>query len=128
MPGKSSRKTIVILTFTLVVGILLYVYGPPTIQAGNYSATITIDAPSINTTSTYNIFLIDSGSDSQGIYQLNGTSTTVEVTVPLSTVITTDNPITFVINATGDTINADSIHLVLTNIEGFKALTPITPM
>ena len=120
MPGKSSRKTIVILTFTLVVGILLYVYGPPTIQAGNYSATITIDAPSINTTSTYNIFLIDSGSDSQGIYQLNGTSTTVEVTVPLSTVITTDNPITFVINATGDTINADSIHLVLTNIEGFN--------
>ncbi len=120
MPNKSSRKTIVILTITLLVGIFLYFSAPPSISSGNYTATIVIDSPSINTTSTYNITLLDSGTESETTFQLNGTTTNVGVTVPLSTVIATDNPIQFVLNATGDTINADSIHLILTNENGFN--------
>jgi len=120
MPNKNSRKTIVILTITLVVGIFLYFSAPPSIDPGNYSATIIIDSPSINASAIYNITLRDSGTESETIFQLNGTTTNVDITVPISTVIATDHPIRFVLNATGDTINADSIHLLITNGDGFN--------
>lgn len=120
MPEKASRKTIVILTITLIAGILLYLYGPTSIQAGDYSATLTIESSSIDVTSTYNITLLNSGSSSEDVFRLNGTSTNVDVTVPISTLIATNNPILFVINATGNPIKAESIHLLLTNVEGFN--------
>jgi len=120
MPSKSSRKTFVILTFTLVLGIILYTYAPSSIQAGAYEATLNIDSPSISITETYNITLFESGTYSENTFTLNGTSTIVEVTVPDSALISTDNPLRFILNATGDIIDADSIHLTITNNEGFN--------
>ncbi len=120
MPSKSSRKTFVILTFTLVLGIILYTYAPPSIQAGQYQATLSIESPSITVTETYNITLLESGSYSENSFTLNGTSTIVEVTVPVSALISTDNPLRFIVNATGDIIDADSIHLIITNNDGFN--------
>ncbi len=120
MPSKSSRKTIVILIFTLVVGILLYTYAPSNIEAGEYAATLSIDSTGIHVTETYNIILLQSGSSSEDLFTLNGTSTVVEVTVPSSALISTDTPLRFVLNATGDIIEADSIHLILANNEGFN--------
>ncbi len=120
MPNKSSRKTFVILTFALVLGIILYTYAPPSIQAGEYEATLDIDSPSITVTETFNITLLESGTFSEKVFILNGTSTMVEVTVPVSVLISTDNPLRFIMNATGDSIDADSIRLVLTNNEGFN--------
>jgi len=122
MPNKSSRKTIVILTFTLVVGILLYAYPPPGIQAGEYEATLSIDSQSISALETYTVTLLESGSTSSSIFTLNGTSTIVEVTIPESVIISTDNPMRFILNATGDDITADSIQLSLTNSEGFNVI------
>ncbi len=120
MPSKSSRKTFVILTFTLVLGIILYTYAPPSIQAGQYQATLSIESPSINVQEKYNITLLESGTYSENLFTLNGTSTIVEVTVPVSTLISTDNPLRFIVNATGDIIDADSIHLTIVNNEGFN--------
>ncbi len=120
MPSKSSRKTFVILTFTLVLGIILYTYAPPSIQAGQYQATLSIESPSINVQEKYNITLLESGTYSENLFTLNGTSTIVEVTVPVSALISTDNPLRFIVNATGDIIDADSIHLTIVNNEGFN--------
>ncbi len=120
MPNKRSRKTIVILTFTLIVGILLYTYAPAGIEAGEYEATLSIDSPSISATEIYIFTLQDSGSSSVNSSILNGTSTTVQVTVPVSALISTDNPLRFTLNVTGDIINAESIHLVITNNDGFN--------
>ncbi len=120
MPSKSSRKTFVILTFTLVLGIILYTYAPSSIQAGQYEATLSIDSPSITVMENYNITLLESGTYSENLFTLNGTSTIVEVTVPVTALISTDNPLRFILNATGDIIDADSIHLIITNNEGFN--------
>lgn len=120
MPSKASRKTIVILAFTLVAGILLYIYAPPSIQAGEYEAILHVESPTITVTETYIITLQDTGALSENVFILNGTSTVIEVTVPVAVSISTDNPIHFVLNATGDSIAADSIHLLITNSEGFN--------
>jgi len=120
MPSKSSRKTIVILVFTLVVGILLYTYAPSDIQAGEYDATLSIESPSISIRETYIVILQDSGPSSENIFTINGTSTVIEVTIPVTASISTDHPIRFILNATGDAITADSIHLSFTNNEGFN--------
>ncbi|MFW9843838.1 MAG: SLC13 family permease, partial [Candidatus Thorarchaeota archaeon] len=120
MPSKNSRKTIVILTFTLIVGILLYIYAPASIQPGEYEATLSIESPSISVTEVYLITLQDSGDGLENVFLLNGTSTDVELTIPTTVSISTDNPLRFVLNATGDVITADSIHLIITNNEGFN--------
>lgn len=120
MPNKSTRKTFVILLFTIIVGAILYTYGPLSIQPGEYEATLSIESTSISVTETYNVTLLESGTYSENRFILNGTSTIVEVTVPVSSLILTDNPLRFILNATGDIIDADSIHLVITNNDGFN--------
>ena len=120
MPSNRSRRTIVILIFTLVIGILLYTYAPASIQPGEYEANLTIDSPSISVSETYVITLKNTGTSSSNSFTLNGTTTIVEATVPVSALISTDNPIRFTLNVTGDVIDADSILLLLTNSEGFN--------
>ena len=107
MPNKSSRKTFVILLFTIIVGSILYVYGPSSIQPGEYEATLSIESTSISVIETYNVTLLESGTYSENTFTLNGTSTIVEVTVPVSALVLTDNPLRFTLNATGDIIDAD---------------------
>jgi sodium-dependent dicarboxylate transporter 2/3/5 len=120
MPSKASRKTIVILTFTLIAGILLYTYAPASIQAGDYEATLYIESPGITVTEVHTITLQNSGSTTEKVIILNGTSTVIEATIPVTAPISTNTPLRFVLNATGDVITADSIHLTLTNGAGFE--------
>ncbi|TFG32931.1 DASS family sodium-coupled anion symporter [Candidatus Thorarchaeota archaeon] len=120
MPISRSRRTIVILLFTVVVGILLYTYAPAGIQAGDFDATLTIDSPSISVTETYTFTFQNTGPSSNNISILNGSATVVEVTVPVTALLYPDNPIRFILNATGDRITAESIFLVLSNEQGFN--------
>ncbi|MGY5858622.1 MAG: DASS family sodium-coupled anion symporter [Candidatus Thorarchaeota archaeon] len=120
MPKKYSRRTIVILIFTIIAGIVLYNYAPAGIQAGEYNAILTIDSPSISVSESYSFTLQTTGTESENLIVLNGSTTTVEVTIPEFALISTDNPIHFVLNATGEPLTADTIQLVLTNDEGFN--------
>ena len=120
MLRKSSRTTIVILTFTLLIGILLYTYAPASIQSGEYEATLSIESPGISIRETYSVILQDSGASLENIFILNGTTTFVEVTVPATASISTDSPIRFILKATGDSITADSIHISFSNNAGFN--------
>lgn len=120
-----SRKTIIVLTIAIIAGYLLYTYAPTEITPGRYTASIFISSESIDIETSYSISLLLSGSITQSTYLFNGTSTNVQVTVPDSAVIATDTPLRFVINATGDTIKADEIHIILSNTDGFNiALRP----
>ncbi len=115
-----SRKTIIVLTIAIIAGYLLYTYAPTEITPGRYTASIFISSESIDIETSYSISLLSSGSITQSTYLFNGTSTNVQVTVPDSAVIATDTPLRFVINATGDTIKADEIHIILSNTDGFN--------
>ena len=115
-----SRKTIVVLTIAIIAGYLLYAYAPVEIVPGKYNASIFISSESIDVHASHNISLLTSGSTTQSTYLLNGTSTNVQVTAPNSAIIATDTPLRFVVNATGDTIKAGDIHIILTNSDGFN--------
>ncbi|MBN2230576.1 MAG: SLC13/DASS family transporter [Candidatus Thorarchaeota archaeon] len=120
MTFKASRRTIVIIIVTIIVGFVLYNLAPPEIDAGKYNASLTIRSEGIDVEQAFNITLVKTGTTSQVTYILNGSATFVRFTIPTVKVIGTDNPLRFIINATGDPLLADQIHLVLTNDEGFN--------
>ena len=122
MPYKFSRKTAIILLITVIAGFALYTVAPPEIEPGLYSARLEITSSGITITETYNLTLQTTGTDSTEEYILVGSSTNVTVTVPVIVVIATDNPLTFTLNATGDSIAASDIVLTLTNQDGFNLL------
>ncbi|TFG34263.1 DASS family sodium-coupled anion symporter [Candidatus Thorarchaeota archaeon] len=115
-----SRKTIVVLTIAVIAGYLLYSYAPAEIEPGVYHASISISSEGIEVQETYNITLLSTGSTTQTTYLYNGSSTDVRITVPSSVIIATDTPIRFVVNATGNPLKADEIHLLLSNSDGFN--------
>lgn len=115
-----SRKTIVVLSIAIIAGYLLYTNGPVEIQPGTYHATLSITSDTIQVRENYNITLMPSGTASQSVYLFNGTSTDVQITIPNTVVIATDSPLHFVVNATGDTITANQIHIILSNSDGFN--------
>ncbi|MFW9807706.1 MAG: SLC13 family permease, partial [Candidatus Thorarchaeota archaeon] len=120
MQYKFSRKTAIILTFTLLAGILLYNIAPNEIEPGQYTLTLEIHSSNIDTTKTFNISFTNGPEDGDFEYLLNGSSTNVTVTVPQSLVIIPDNPLIVTLEATGDSLAAHEIIAILTNENGFN--------
>jgi sodium-dependent dicarboxylate transporter 2/3/5 len=117
---KVSRKTIVVLLLVSMAGYVLYNIAPTSVEPGQYEATLHIASDGINIEETYNLTLLSSGSVSQTKYLLNGTTTDVIFTVPDRVIIKTNNPIRFIVNASGAALVANQIHMTLTNDEGYN--------
>lgn len=122
MHYKFSRKTAVILIITAIAGFVLYNIAPPEIEPGLYTARLEITSSSITVTEIYNFTLQSDGADSSEMTTLIGTSTNATVTIPNRLLIAPDNPLTFTINATGDSISANDIVLTISNEDGFYLL------
>jgi sodium-dependent dicarboxylate transporter 2/3/5 len=120
VPYKFSRKTAVILVFTLVAGIVLYNIAPTEIEPGQYSLTLEIHSTGIDISRTFNVSFIHGVSNDDVDYLLNGTSTNVTFIVPQSVVITPNNPLRATLEATGDSLLANEIIATLTNENGFN--------
>ncbi len=120
MHYKFSRKTAVILLITVIAGYVVYTLAPTEIEPGQYQIGLQIQSDSIEATQSYNISFVDDTSDGSIIQILNGTSTTVTVTIPESVVITPDNPLRITLDAVGDSLSAEEIEVTLTNADGFN--------
>jgi sodium-dependent dicarboxylate transporter 2/3/5 len=110
----------VILFVTIVAGFILYTIAPPSVEPGQYEASLHIISDGITIEESYNITLINSGTISQTKYYLNGTSTDVIFTVPNVALIQTNSPIRFVLNATGDSLLSSQIRIELSHENGFN--------
>ena len=120
MHYKFSRKTAVILLITVIAGYVVYTLAPTEIEPGQYQIDLQIQSDSIEATQSYNISFVGDASDGSIIQILNGTSTTVTVTIPESVVITPDNPLRITLDAVGDSLSAEEIEVTLTNADGFN--------
>ncbi|MFW9961043.1 MAG: SLC13 family permease [Candidatus Thorarchaeota archaeon] len=118
--AKVSRKTIVTLLVTILAGYILYNIAPPSVEPGQYEGSLHIMSDGISAEESFNITFLQSGTSSQTIYHLNGTSTNVTLTVPDTVLIKTDSPIRFILNASGNPLLASQIHMILTNENGFN--------
>jgi sodium-dependent dicarboxylate transporter 2/3/5 len=110
----------VILFVTIVAGFILYTIAPPSVEPGQYEASLHIISDGITIEESYNITLINSGTISQTKYYLNGSSTDVIFTVPNVALIQTNSPIRFVLNATGDSLLSSQIRIELSHENGFN--------
>jgi sodium-dependent dicarboxylate transporter 2/3/5 len=117
---KFSRKTAVILLITVIAGFVVYNIAPTEIAPGLYRIDIKIHSNSIDATQSYNISFVDDASDGSIVQILNGTSTTVTVTIPESVAISPDNPLRITLNAAGDSLSAEEIVVTLTNADDFN--------
>ncbi len=122
MQYKFSRKTAFILLITAVVGFVLYNAAPPEIEAGQYNVYLDISSNSISVSEDYNVTFQEEGSQSSSSYLLTGVSTNVTVTIPNSVLIETNNPLTVIVNATGDIITAEEILVTLSDDDGFNLI------
>jgi sodium-dependent dicarboxylate transporter 2/3/5 len=117
---KLSRKTAVVLVFTVIVGFVLYNIAPSEIEPGQYRISLEIHSDSIDSSQTYNISFVSEVLDGSVDHLLNGTSTNVTVTFPESVAIIPDNPLRITLDATGDSLSANDIIVTLTNDDGFN--------
>jgi len=117
---KVSRKTFVTLLVAILAGYILYNIAPPSVEPGQYEVSLHIISDGINVEESFNITLLQSGTISQTKHYLNGTSTNVTFTTPDRVLIKTSSPIRFTLNASGDPLVANQIHLMLTNEDGFN--------
>lgn len=120
MRYKLSRKTAVILLITVIAGFVVYNLAPTEIAPGQYRIDLQIHSNGIDATQSYNISFVTDVSDGSIVQILNGTSTTVTVTIPESIAITPDNPLRITLDAVGDSLSAEEIVITLTNADEFN--------
>ena len=121
MPYNFSRKTAVILAITVVAAVVLYNVAPPEIEPGLYQADLVISGEGIQAQEVLAITLIDGASDSDELeVLLTGVSTNVTVTVLETVSITPDNPVRFILNATGTPLDASDIVIHFHDGAGFN--------
>ncbi len=117
-----SRKTIIVIIVTIVVGFTLYNIAPPDVEPGTYQATLEIDAPSIDILYVFDIHLTGSGEAEEVVHSINGSSTNVQVIFIDYVTLKPDNPLHIEIVAEGDTIQANQISLLLENTDDYSQL------
>jgi len=120
VPYKFSRKTVVVLLFTLVAGIVMFNIAPTEIEPGQYNLALEIHSAGIDISQTFNVSFVQGAAADEVDFLLNGSSTDVTISVPQSVTITPDNPLRVSIVATGDPLLANEIVAILTNEDGFN--------
>ena len=78
----------------MAVGAILYHLAPPDVAPGHYNANLRIIAPGLSVNEQFDVTLVESGSLSEEIRILNGTSTHAEVKVQSVVVINTGTKFT----------------------------------
>lgn len=109
MAYKFSRKTAAILLVTLVAAVILYNIAPPEMAPGTYTADLRISGSNIVADESFNVTLVDEGDPIRSTILLVGSGTNVTVTVPIQVIIAPDNPVRFVLEATGESIQSADI-------------------
>ena len=120
MSGQVPRKTIILLAFSLIAALVLYNIAPPSIQPGEYKATLSVVTPSETLSQEIDVTFAESGDLTEVDFLLNGSLVTLDVTAMTTVVIATANPFTVEVTASGESITAGMLLLTLTNNEGFN--------
>ncbi|MHA1936323.1 MAG: hypothetical protein ACW97A_13690 [Candidatus Thorarchaeota archaeon] len=119
-PYRISKKTIVVLALSLVVGIVLYNAAPTDIQTGEYHATLIVEVPSISVRQTFNVTMVEVGASHQESYYIIGTSTNLTVVVSTIVPIAPESKMHFEIIVEGDEIQADQCIIIVQGDHGFN--------
>jgi sodium-dependent dicarboxylate transporter 2/3/5 len=119
-PFQISKKTIVVLALSLVVGIILYNAAPTDIQPGEYQATLIVEAPSISVRQTFTVTMAEVVTSHQESYLVIGTSTNLTVVVSTIVPIAPESKMHFEIIAEGDEIQADQCIIIVEGDHGFN--------
>ncbi|MHA2084631.1 MAG: SLC13 family permease, partial [Candidatus Thorarchaeota archaeon] len=119
-PYRISKKTIVVLALSLVVGIVLYNAAPTDIQTGEYQATLIVEVPSISVRQTFNVTMVEVGASHQESYYIIGTSTNLTVVVSTIVPIAPESKMHFEIIVEGDEIQADQCIIIVQGDHGFN--------
>ncbi|TXT55839.1 MAG: Sodium-dependent dicarboxylate transporter SdcS [Candidatus Thorarchaeota archaeon] len=120
MANEIPRKTVIVLIISLVAGIILYTYAPPSIEPGVYSATIHIESDGISVEDTYSIQFAEGVSAEEMEFFYTGFSTNVSTIVTELVNIAPSSELVIVVEATGDNLQAEQIHVILENGNGFQ--------
>lgn len=120
MEYKFSRKTAIVLLFTVVAAIVLYRIAPPEMSPGSYQADLQISGEGIQVQQSFNVTLLSDGDTSRSTFFIVGTGTNITVSSPNQVVIATDNPVTFFIEASGETLEANQILIFFHDFNGFN--------
>ncbi|MFX1369884.1 MAG: SLC13 family permease, partial [Promethearchaeota archaeon] len=119
MSGQVSRKTIILLAFSFLAAIVLYSVAPPSIQPGEYNATLNLTTPTEELNQQFNVTFIESGESAETRILLNGSSSFLEITALTEVVIAPANPLLVQVDVTGEPLTANMLTLTLTNDQGF---------
>lgn len=120
MQYKFSRKTAVILFIAIIAGYVMYSFAPTEIEPGQYRLEIQIHSDGIDTSQIYNVSFTNEVSDGSSTHLLIGTSTNVTVTIPHNVVISSDNQLRIILDASGTALLASNIVAILTDGGGFN--------
>lgn len=109
MGYKFSRKTAIVLLITVAAAIVLYTIAPPEMAPGSYQADLRISGDAIDIQQRFNITLLSEGDTSRSEILIVGSGTNVTVSFPNQVVLAPDHPVRFLIEASGETLEADQI-------------------
>ncbi len=123
LPDNVSRRTVLLIIFAVVVGIIAYTVAPPDIEPGDYEVEVIVTAPSIDTSISFNMSLSSSGQNEYNTFIAVGDSTNVSVLVSTKTVVEPQSKIKIVITAEGEIIRAEHITANIWNNNGFNVTT-----
>ncbi|NHJ12848.1 MAG: SLC13/DASS family transporter [Candidatus Thorarchaeota archaeon] len=115
-----SRKTVVVLTFSIVAAFLLYNFAPTSLEPGDYHATLIIEAPSGTIYHQMNVTFGQGGEPIESEYLVNSSSLVLEITALTYVPIATSSNFRVEVIAFGETLAADQFHLQLAGATNFN--------
>ncbi|MBD3407644.1 MAG: DASS family sodium-coupled anion symporter [Candidatus Lokiarchaeota archaeon] len=119
MTDEIPKKTVIVLIISVVAGLVLYTYAPPSIEPGAYSATLHIESEGISLQDTYSVEFAEGISSEELMFSYSGTSSNITITITEKVNIAPSSELVIVVHVIGDPLDAEDIHVILENNDGF---------
>ncbi len=123
MSEQISKKSILFILISIVVGVSLFVIAPPDIEPGNYNVTLSIDTPTSEITHEFNITLIDEGTTESSTIELTSTGLNITLTATTVLPVAPNTQLTFIVECIGESVKAENIQVEIWNQNGFSVIS-----
>ncbi len=118
-----SKKSILFILISIVVGVSLFFIAPPDIEPGHYNVTLRIDTSTSEIVHDFNITLIDEGTPETSRIELTSPSLNITLTVTSVLPVAPNTQLTFTIQCSGETVRAENIHVEIWDENGFSVIS-----
>jgi len=118
-----SRKSVLFILISIIVGVSLFTLAPPDLEPGEYTVSILVETPNSRLRHEFNITFVESGDTEEYETKIVTPSLNMSIVATKVLAIAPGTQVSFTLECEGEIVKAEYLQLSIWNQKGFNITT-----